>query len=96
MKGHTCPLCNGGTRVIDTRKCNYADARAVRRRRVCEKCEHRFSTIELDVEDLKRTERQLKRLLRILMPLSNYQEDLTRMAKIAAALAPLGGIFNDH
>lgn len=38
-----CPYCSGiHTRVIDTTH----DARGIRRRRVCDSCERRFSTVE--------------------------------------------------
>lgn len=52
-----CPSCsNEDTKVVDTRL--SADGTSVRRRRECEKCEHRFSTIEelelLDVRIVKR------------------------------------------
>lgn len=52
-----CPACSSeNTKVVDTRE--SADGTSVRRRRECEKCEHRFSTIEelelLDVRIVKR------------------------------------------
>lgn len=40
-----CPKCNhADTRVVDSRDTN--DNREIRRRRECEKCEHRFTTFE--------------------------------------------------
>jgi len=40
-----CPKCqNADTKVVDSRTAN--DLRAVRRRRECEKCAHRFTTFE--------------------------------------------------
>ena len=40
-----CPRCKcADTAVIDSR--TTEDSRAIRRRRVCEKCEHRFTTFE--------------------------------------------------
>lgn len=47
-----CPKCKkSDTRVVDSR--DTTDNRAVRRRRECEKCEHRFTTFErLESPDL--------------------------------------------
>ncbi|MFH2018821.1 MAG: transcriptional regulator NrdR [bacterium] len=47
-----CPVCsNKETRVLDTRE--TAGNLAVRRRRECDKCKHRFSTIEeIEILDL--------------------------------------------
>lgn len=40
-----CPVCGAdGTRVIDSRPAD--DNSAIRRRRVCETCDHRFTTYE--------------------------------------------------
>jgi transcriptional repressor NrdR len=52
-----CPVCNHEeTKVIDSRL--GADGDAIRRRRECEKCEYRFSTVEavelLDLRVVKR------------------------------------------
>lgn len=52
-----CPVCNHeNTKVIDTRLA--ADGTSIRRRRECEKCDHRFSTNEeielLDLRVVKR------------------------------------------
>lgn len=40
----TCPICNGKTKVIDSR---YDDD-STKRRRECAECGYRFSTIEVD------------------------------------------------
>jgi transcriptional regulator NrdR family protein len=40
----TCPVCHGGTRVIDSR--GSTRAQYIRRRRACNICGHRFTTIE--------------------------------------------------
>lgn len=47
-----CPACNFlDTKVVDSRL--SPDAMSIRRRRECEKCEHRFSTLEsLEILDL--------------------------------------------
>ena len=46
-----CPRCNfQDTRVVDSRE--GGDGSAVRRRRACEKCEYRFSTLERVLENL--------------------------------------------
>jgi len=39
-----CPSCSGPTRVIETRSADGGSA--TRRRRVCMRCEHRFTTFE--------------------------------------------------
>lgn len=46
----TCPHCGGGTRVIETRYTQTENA--VRRRRECDECSKRISTMErwVDVE----------------------------------------------
>lgn len=41
-----CPICNGETKVKDSRP----DEDSVRRRRECLVCQHRFSTVEIDVD----------------------------------------------
>lgn len=56
-----CPVCNNkDTKVIDSRLA--ADGMAIRRRRECEKCTYRFSTIEevtlLDLTVIKRDGRR--------------------------------------
>ena len=38
-----CPTCGGGTRVVDSRA---TEDGAIRRRRECSRCEHRFTTYE--------------------------------------------------
>lgn len=40
----TCPVCNGDTKVVDTR-CHDD---SVYRRRMCLECGHRFNTVEID------------------------------------------------
>lgn len=40
----TCPICNGKTKVIDSRH----EDDSTRRRRECAECGYRFSTIEVD------------------------------------------------
>jgi transcriptional repressor NrdR len=44
----TCPICNGDTKVIDSR---LKEDGLIKRRRECKVCKHRFNTYELD-EDL--------------------------------------------
>lgn len=56
-----CPVCNNeDTKVIDSRL--VTDGMAIRRRRECEKCDYRFSTIEevtlLDLAVVKRDGRR--------------------------------------
>ncbi|OGL67140.1 transcriptional regulator NrdR [Candidatus Uhrbacteria bacterium RIFCSPHIGHO2_01_FULL_63_20] len=56
-----CPICNSGeTKVVDSRI--STDGGSVRRRRECEKCEFRFSTLEevelLDLAVVKRDGRR--------------------------------------
>lgn len=55
-----CPVCKKETKVIDSRVA--ADGWSVRRRRECEKCGERFSTIEemelLDITIIKRDGRR--------------------------------------
>lgn len=56
-----CPICNyGDTKVIDSRL--SSDGMSIRRRRECEKCDYRFSTVEetelLDLMVVKRDGRR--------------------------------------
>jgi len=56
-----CPVCNNqDTKVVDSRL--SSDGMSVRRRRVCDSCEHRFSTMEeialLDTTIIKRDGRR--------------------------------------
>lgn len=44
-----CPICEGTTKVIDSR----GDSESVRRRRECADCGYRFFTLELDEDMLK-------------------------------------------
>lgn len=41
-----CPVCGGKTAVIDSR----GQGDEVIRRRKCRECEHRFTTIEIDLD----------------------------------------------
>lgn len=43
----SCPKCAGETKVVDGRASPYG----FRRRRVCESCNERFSTLEIPHED---------------------------------------------
>ena len=47
----TCPVCGGKTTVINSRS---PDCETVRRRRVCQDCLYRFSTLEIEEETVKR------------------------------------------
>lgn len=42
----TCPKCGGATKVIDSR----TNCESTVRRRVCRKCNYRYSTIELETD----------------------------------------------
>ena len=56
-----CPVCgHEESKVVDSRL--TADGTAIRRRRLCETCEHRFSTVEeLELLDLTVTKRDGRR-----------------------------------
>jgi transcriptional repressor NrdR len=56
-----CPACNfADTKVVDSRI--SGDGLSIRRRRECEKCEHRFSTLEtLEILDLAVVKRDGRR-----------------------------------
>lgn len=49
----TCPVCGGETKITDSR----GEVDAVRRRRECCECGHRFSTLELDADMYQRFKR---------------------------------------
>ena len=48
-KNMTCPVCNGKTKILETR----SDNESINRRRECLRCGYRFSTVEMD-KDLYR------------------------------------------
>jgi len=48
-----CPQCRCDTSVIDSRPSSFRENHAVRRRRACTKCDHRFTTHELSTDVLK-------------------------------------------
>lgn len=46
-----CPICNSGTKVVETRL--SSEGTGIRRRRECTSCEYRFTTVEeIDILDL--------------------------------------------
>lgn len=53
-----CPLCGSESSVIETR----SSPRENRRRRQCNTCNHRFTTKEIAYEDIKLTQKSLRRL----------------------------------
>lgn len=55
-EGLRCPECRGETGVIDTRKSGLWR----RRRRICETCGYRFSTMEIPAEVFEWMEAKLK------------------------------------
>lgn len=61
MKGDgvPCPVCYGATRVKDTRPSN-SDRHALRRRRKCLACEHRFTTLEILADKLDETQGKIR------------------------------------
>ncbi len=58
-KGMPCPQCSGKTRTVESR---IGEA-AVRRRRQCKECGHRFSTRELEDGALKQLRERITGLL---------------------------------
>lgn len=49
-----CPLCNKATCVTDSRPAGKVDGlTAIRRRRECKTCFHRFTTFESEIGSLK-------------------------------------------
>lgn len=79
-----CPRCNHpDSRVVDTR----GDAGHIRRRRVCERCGHRFTTREFtDSQLAEYTTRKRGDLLK------SAQVDAARLAADASALARKMGV----
>ena len=49
-KNMTCPVCNGKTKILETR----SDEESINRRRQCLRCGYRFSTVEMDKDLYKR------------------------------------------
>lgn len=55
-----CPLCNcEKTTTVDSRK---TEADKTRRRRVCQRCKYRFSTVEISVDDYEALVDEAKKL----------------------------------
>ncbi len=50
MAADKCIKCGGGTSILETRACERMGASAVRRRRQCLRCHHRWTTVELPME----------------------------------------------
>ena len=50
-----CPKCDNKTEVIDSRLSKH---NRVRRRRKCKKCGHRFTTLEINIEDIEKGEQE--------------------------------------
>lgn len=61
--GITCSVCGGMTSVIDSRRSKVGGARAIRRRRKCDTCPHRFSTYEIEEGALLKQMHELETLL---------------------------------
>jgi len=79
-----CPLCGSDTMQVvkDSRPTTYADHSVVRRRRVCEGCNGKFSTIELPtmlLDDTKLRAEILKRVFDIV-----YKELMTDAPRLSA------------
>ena len=48
MNNLSCPKCGGDTGVIDTRQ--PKNSNTIRRRRMCFRCNYRYSTFEIDAD----------------------------------------------
>ena len=59
--GYPCPKCRERAGIIDSRPAPGATTR-VRRRRACRKCDHRWTTYELDEDELTKLEDAAQRL----------------------------------
>jgi hypothetical protein len=76
----SCRQCRGASMVIDSRCARWHGEWIVRRRRRCKSCGHRWTTRELEDQDLpERQDMQLLRshlqdALQLLLPLDNVEE----------------------
>lgn len=79
-----CPLCGSASSVIETR----SGPRENRRRRQCDVCNHRFTTKEIAYEDIKLTQKSLRRLATFLSTID------ARWAEVALGqLTPVIGLL---
>jgi hypothetical protein len=62
-----CPKCGGKLRVTDSRPLPFWGGPSIRRKRVCQDCEHRFSTYEISLEALDNFAERLHALGRALV-----------------------------
>ena len=65
--GDLCPKCGGDSGVLESRR--RADGH-IWRRRQCKSCEHRWPTIEIPLERLRRVERAEKMLAKLVVMLA--------------------------
>lgn len=71
----TCPVCNGMTKVSETR--NRTDH--ILRYRLCRDCGHRFPTIEIDEDMFKhpaKSDQKLRKLISYVREISTRLSDL--------------------
>lgn len=60
-----CPRCNGGLRVVDSRPASIFNRQSIRRRRVCTVCPHKFTTFEINADEMERANLMQSKLKRI-------------------------------
>ena len=72
-----CPKCKARTKIIDSRPTKTS----VRRRHVCKACNHRFTTIELRFDEVKKQLRQFKQIGKDLQKLKLLSSRLTAMSE---------------
>ena len=75
----TCPICNGGTKIIDSRK----DSDSVIRYRKCRDCGYKFPTIEIDEDIYRRrkvttadSDKKIKKFVAALREITGKLNDL--------------------
>lgn len=77
----TCPMCNGDTKIVDSRK----NIDNVVRYRKCRECSYRFSTVEIDEDFYSRLNTKkpssediskLKKFKNILKEITNKLSDI--------------------
>lgn len=72
-RSFACPKCDGKVRVIDSRAATVEGKVAIRRRRICQACNYRFTTFEVIAEEylsMERMKAKAKRALAIFRDIS--------------------------
>ena len=89
-----CPLCQGATAVYESRVVPDGKRRrhGKRRRRICSQCKHRFTTMEMFADEIKRYDAVLRKLNTTMSMLEFVRDNcgiaITQLQKMEQELEP--------